>query len=141
MGMATGYVPAMRRGAVLLAIFLAGAGLAVVAGASHHATCTATQKSQRLAALAAYRKKMPAERAAYFARHKRAKKRAAFVKRQQTALKALRAAAACTIPPPPTTTGLPTLPIPTDEPGFSWSIPKPEFADNRSGPDSPPVGE
>jgi M6 family metalloprotease-like protein len=61
------------------------------------ATCTASQKAQRRAALAAYRKRMAAERRAYFKAHKSAKLQAAFVKRQAARLRALRRRAACTV--------------------------------------------
>ena len=71
------------------------------AGAGQAATCTAAEKSAAQAALAAYQKKIPKERAAYFRNHKSAKLRKAFVKKQQAKLKRLREAAACEVPPPP----------------------------------------
>jgi hypothetical protein len=64
-------------------------------------SCTQAQKDAALAALAAYKKKLPKDRAAYFKKHKSKKQRAAFVKKQQAKLKQLQAAAACEVPPPP----------------------------------------
>jgi hypothetical protein len=61
------------------------------------ATCTAQEHARRKRAVTTYRKKMPAERAAYFRRHKSAKARKAFVKRQQARLESLQAAARCTV--------------------------------------------
>jgi M6 family metalloprotease-like protein len=95
----------------LLAVALAGPGSA--------ATCTQAERDGAVAALAAYQKKMPKDRAAYFKTHKSKKQRAAFVKKQQAKLKRLRAAAACDVPvsppppppppPPPAETIPPTL--------------------------------
>jgi M6 family metalloprotease-like protein len=62
------------------------------------ASCTATEKAERQAVLAAYRKRAASERRAYFRTHKSAKLRRAFVQRQQAPLKKLAQAAACTVP-------------------------------------------
>jgi M6 family metalloprotease-like protein len=75
------------------------AALALV-GPAQAATCTAAEKQTAQAALAAYQKKIPKERVAYFKKHKRAAQRKAFVKKQQAKLKRLRRAAACDVPPP-----------------------------------------
>jgi M6 family metalloprotease-like protein len=72
-----------------------------LAGAAQAATCTQAEKDAAVAAVAAYQKKIPKERAAYFKKHTSKKKRSAFVKKQHAKLKRLRAAAACTVPPPP----------------------------------------
>jgi hypothetical protein len=61
------------------------------------AYCTAAQKAQRVAALAAYRKQMLLDRRAYFATHKSVQLRRAFVQRQGDHLQALVVAAACTV--------------------------------------------
>ena len=53
-------------------------------------TCTAAEKQAAQAAVAAYQKKIPKERAAYFKKHKKAAQRKAFVKKQQAKLKRLR---------------------------------------------------
>jgi M6 family metalloprotease-like protein len=74
-----------------------------VGGPAVAATCTQAEKDAAVAALAAYQKKIPKERAAYFKRHKKAKQRKAFVKKQQSKLKRLREAAGCDVPPPPDT--------------------------------------
>ena len=58
------------------------------------AACTAKQQKQRQQAIAAYRKRMPKDRARYFRKHSSKKKRAVFVKKQQAHLKALRRALA-----------------------------------------------
>jgi M6 family metalloprotease-like protein len=90
---------------LLCAVLVAAAGtataLADVASSRPAAECTAAQKAQRQAALAAYLKRMSAERRAYFKAHRGAKQRKAFVRRQQAKLKALRAGAACSVPAPP----------------------------------------
>jgi M6 family metalloprotease-like protein len=60
------------------------------------AACSTAVRRRRTAALKRYRRKMPAERRAYFRRHKSAKERRAFVRRQQTKLRRLqRALGAC----------------------------------------------
>ncbi len=120
------------------AVFFGLLGVGVSFGSSPNADCTAAQKTQREAAVTAYRLKIPAERKAYFKTHKAARARAAFVRRQQAKLNALLAAAGCTVPAPP----LP--PAPTAPPatgGFSPSLDKPGFADNSSAVDDPWVGE
>ena len=68
------------------------------------ATCTAEQHAANQAALAAYVKRMPRDRKAYFKKHRDKAHRAAFVKRQRAKLTALQAAAACQVatPHPPT---------------------------------------
>jgi hypothetical protein len=76
------------------ALALAGAQAAPSANA---ATCTVAQKAQRVAALAAFRKTMTAQRNAYFATHKSPALRQAYVQRQAARLKALQTAAACTV--------------------------------------------
>src|SRR3954471_23095729 len=73
----------------------------VAAVPARAATCTQSEKDAAVAALVAYQKKMPKERAAYFRTHKKPKLRKAFVKKQQTKLKLLREAAACEVPPAP----------------------------------------
>jgi M6 family metalloprotease-like protein len=70
-------------------------------GPAQAATCTADEKQAAQAALSAYQKKIPKERAAYFRKHKKAKLRKAFVRKQQAKLKRLRQAAGCEVPPPP----------------------------------------
>ena len=75
----------------------------VLAGTAQAATCTAAEKHAAQAALAAYRKQMPKERAANFKNHKKAKQRKAFGKKQQAKLKRLQEAAACEVPPGDTT--------------------------------------
>src|SRR3954451_15932655 len=72
------------------------AGAAVASPAAAPATCTAAQKAQRQAALAAFQKRFPAARKTFFAHHKSAKLRKAFLKRQQARLKVLFQAASCT---------------------------------------------
>ena len=65
------------------------------------ATCTYEQKQVRAKAAADYKRRMAADRAAYFKTHKSPKQRSAFVKAQQKKLAALRRGAACTVPPLP----------------------------------------
>jgi peptide/nickel transport system substrate-binding protein len=69
----------------------------LLARSSPAATCSATQHARSAKALAAYRKQMPKERAAYFRSHKSPRLRAKFVKAQQARLGALKRAAACTV--------------------------------------------
>jgi M6 family metalloprotease-like protein/uncharacterized repeat protein (TIGR01451 family) len=96
----------------------AALGLAVTEGpearvvaSSAQTACTAKQKTQRAKALAAYRKAMPKQRAAYFRKHRSKKQRAAYVKKQQARRKALqKALAACKPKPKPTPTPTPTAP-------------------------------
>ncbi len=64
------------------------------------ATCSAAQKTTHQKTLAAFRRSVPATRAAYFRTHKSAAARAVFAKRQQAKLKLLQAAAACSLPVP-----------------------------------------
>lgn len=123
--------------AIVIGAVLASTGLGLGA-AFASPSCTATQKAQRYAAAAAYRKKIPVERSFYFKRHPQAKARAALVKRQQTKLAVLQAAARCTVPAPPTT---PTTPAPPATGGFTPSLAKPWFADNSSAVVEPWVGE
>jgi hypothetical protein len=71
--------------------------------------CTSAEKTKRLNALRAYRRKLAAERRAYFRAHHNPRARRAFVKRQPARLRALKRAASCTVttnppPPPPTAT-------------------------------------
>jgi hypothetical protein len=86
----------------ILALTAVAGGIAVVGAPATpnglESTCTAAQKSQRQAALAAYKKRIGIDRRAYFARHKSATLRGAF-RRQQARLKQLQTAAACTISP------------------------------------------
>jgi hypothetical protein len=67
------------------------------------AECTAAEKADAEHALTTYRKRMGADRKAYFRTHKKAAQRKAFLKRQQARLRALQRAASCTVrlPPPP----------------------------------------
>jgi hypothetical protein len=107
-----------RNGAVvsLLAATCLVAAAASAAGASvkapptsapvrGSATCTAEEQAANQAALAAYLKRMPLDRKAYFRKHHDKAHRRAFVRRQRAKLSALQAAAACEIetpaPPPP----------------------------------------
>ena len=109
----------MLRGAALGVLLAVGFTWAFLADASPRATCTAAQKAQRQAAVSAYRKKIPAQRAAYFRTHRSAKARAAFVKKQRAALKALQAKARCRVPrpaPPTTTQAAPPPPPPLPPP-------------------------
>src|SRR3954471_1199688 len=75
----------------------------VAAVPARAATCTQSEKDAAVAAVAAYQKKIPKERAAYFRTHKKPKLRKAFVKKQRTKLKRLREAAACDVLPSDTT--------------------------------------
>src|SRR5438034_11714620 len=61
------------------------------------ATCTSEQQAANQAALAAYLKRMPRDRKAYFRKHHDKAHRRAFVRKQQAKLSALQAAAACEI--------------------------------------------
>jgi M6 family metalloprotease-like protein len=71
----------------------------------HGVACSAAVKRRRAAALRRYRRKMPAERRAYFRRHRSAKARRAFVRRQNAKLRRLqRALAACSRRPRPIVT-------------------------------------
>ncbi|MBA3718174.1 MAG: hypothetical protein H0W87_08115, partial [Actinobacteria bacterium] len=83
-------------------------------GPAQAATCTQAEKSAAVAALAAYRKAMPKQRAAYFRTHKSRKQRAAFVRRQQANLKRLQAAASCEVPPPQPPPPTPPPPPPAE---------------------------
>lgn len=74
------------------------------------ASCTATQKTQRTAAAAAFAKGMPATRKRYFDTHRSATARKRFVAQQKARLTTLRAAAACTVPPATTTATATTTP-------------------------------
>jgi hypothetical protein len=92
----------------LVAASSAGAAARVSPAASpqaSRATCTADEQAANQAALAAYLKRMPLDRKAYFRKHHDKAHRTAFLKRQQAKLKALRAAAACQVetPAPPAT--------------------------------------
>lgn len=104
-----------RRHLILLSIGIGLVLLAAAAGslgttsealagpAASAATCTASQKAARVAAVVSYEKRIARDRKAFFRTHKSAKSRALFVRRQQTRLRALKAAAGCTIekPAPP----------------------------------------
>ena len=130
-------------GGALAGIALAATSLGLAATFAVR-SCTAAQKAQRQAAVAADRKKIPIERAVYFKRHDQAKERAAFVKRQQARLAALQAAAHCAVSSPPTASTPSATPAPTPPPatgGFYPSLAKPGFADNSSGVAEPWVGE
>ena len=95
----------------LLAAFAAGAAAGVVPSSSSvptRATCTADEQAANQAALAAYVRRMPRDRKAYFRKHHDKAHRKAFLKKQRAKLKALQAAASCqvetpspTTPPPP----------------------------------------
>ena len=82
------------------------------------ATCTPAQKARALRALAAYRRRMAAERRAYLRTHKSVKAHAAFVKRQRAKLRALERGARCTVvePPPPPPPPPPPAPTPPAAP-------------------------
>jgi hypothetical protein len=90
--------------AVLSLIVVAGFAIGGAAAIpnTRESSCTVAQKSQRLAALAAFEKQMDTQRKAYFAHHRSANLRRAFVHRQQAHLKQLQADAACTVSEPPT---------------------------------------
>lgn len=83
----------MITAATMLVVSVAAAGTLASAGPA--ATCTPAQQSKRAAAVAAYRKGLPAARNRYFATHKSASLRKQFVKKQEARLAALRAAASC----------------------------------------------
>src|SRR4051812_41393335 len=55
-------------------------------------TCSAAEHARRARAVAAYRKAMPKQRAAYFRKHTKTRQRAAFVKAQQAKLGKLKRA-------------------------------------------------
>lgn len=91
----------------LVAASAAGAAAGVIpisSSAPTRAACTADEQAANQAALAAYVKRMPRDRKAYFRKHHDKAHRKAFLRRQQAKLKALQAAAACQVetPPPPT---------------------------------------
>jgi hypothetical protein len=91
-------------GLLLVAGLLAGQALSIPgAPVAAAADCTAAQKSKHTKALAAYRKAMPKERAAYFRRHKSRQLRARFVKKQRAKVAALEKAARCRVKAPTTT--------------------------------------
>jgi hypothetical protein len=104
----------VRRRAVLIlfgtcfvAAFAAGAAAGMVPSSSSvptRATCTADEQAANQAALAAYVKRIPRDRKAYFRKHHDTAHRRAFLKKQQAKLKALRAAASCQVETPPPTT-------------------------------------
>jgi hypothetical protein len=73
------------------------------------AACTADEQAANQAAFAAYVKRMPRDRNAYFRKHHDKAHRKAFLKTQQAKLKALRAAAACQVEEPPPTPPPPPL--------------------------------
>src|SRR5689334_19148378 len=78
------------------------------------ATCTSAEHTRRARALAAYRAKMPGDRAAYFRKHQSAKLRTRFVASQQARLASLKKAAACRVGrPSPTTQPTTTVAAPT----------------------------
>jgi hypothetical protein len=85
----------------MLALIVAGGGLAIAGARAtpnvRASSCTAAQKSQRQAALSAYRKRMVNQRSTYFANHKSVTLRRAFVHQQQLVLNKLVTAAACTV--------------------------------------------
>ena len=90
---------------LLAAGVLAGQAVSGLPGGpgSEAADCTAAQKTKNTKALAAYKKAMPKERAAFFRRHKSLARRARFVKQQQAKLAALQRAARCRVKSPTTT--------------------------------------
>jgi hypothetical protein len=96
----------VRRCTTLVVVLLIGFVLGSSRGFA--APCTAQEKAARQNALAAYVKRMPKERKAYFRTHRKAPQRQAFVKRQQAKLKALRNAATCTVQPSPSPNVPPT---------------------------------
>jgi cell wall-associated NlpC family hydrolase len=83
------------------------------AGVAPGATCTSAERARRQAAVAAYRKAMPVQRAAYFRRHKNPRQRATFVQGQQRRLEKLKQAAACRVVRPSTTGETTTQPVST----------------------------
>jgi M6 family metalloprotease-like protein len=85
----------------IAAVAVVAAVASAPTGARGLTTCTYEQKQARTKALAAYKRRMATDRAAYFRRHKDPKLRAAFVKAQHKKLKALQSAAACAVPPLP----------------------------------------
>src|SRR3954447_700463 len=85
----------MRRHEAILVLLgllgtLAVAGAATSARGAHGPavtkTCSAAEHARRARTVAAYRKAIPKQRAAYFRKHKKQKLRAAFVKTQQAKL-------------------------------------------------------
>jgi hypothetical protein len=98
------------------------------------ATCSAAEHDRRAKALAAYKKAMPKQKAAYFKTHKRAKQRAAYVKAQQVELKRLRQRASCSFAPSSPSTAVPVPP----PPGTTTGTP-PTTSTSDGLPTSPPV--
>ena len=88
-------------GLLLPVVITAAVVLVGPATGAPSATCTYEQKQVRAKAAADYKRRMAADRAAYFKTHKSPKQRSAFVKAQQKKLAALRRGAACTVPPLP----------------------------------------
>jgi hypothetical protein len=86
----------------LSTVLLAGSTAATAGAppAARRASCTTTQKAERQAALRAYRKRMSAQRKAYFRAHTSVELRRAFVRRQRARLKKLQVAASCTVAAP-----------------------------------------
>jgi hypothetical protein len=117
-----------------------GSTLRLVAPTSVSATCTSSEKQQRLTALAKFKHNMSAARRAYFRMHHRAKAQKAYVKKQRAILQALRRGAACTVvsppsrPPPPAPPAPPPGPVPAPPPSpnelFDFDgIPTPDQAE------------
>jgi hypothetical protein len=82
---------------VIAVAVLVTAAVAFAAPSSPQASCTATQKSQRQAALTAYRKAIGPARKAFFAHHHSPALRKAFLLRQRVRLKVLIQASGCTV--------------------------------------------
>jgi hypothetical protein len=85
--------------------------------AAREASCTAAQKANRQAVLRVYRKRMRAQRRAYFRTHASPGLRTAFIRRQRARLRRLQAAAACTVTTPPAPPEPPPAPPAPPEPG------------------------
>jgi hypothetical protein len=110
-------------------------------------TCSAVQKQRSRQGLAAYKRRMARDRAAYFRSHPAARARKAFVRRQNAKLQALQRAAHCTIrqapprpvaPPPPPPTPPPAIPPPAPAPSPAPLSP-PAPAPSPLSPPAPPA--
>jgi hypothetical protein len=109
--------------AALVGLSSAAAERAPAAPASAADTCTPAQKAKRERALADYKRRMAAERKAYFRTHRSPAQRKAFVTRQRAKLGALQRAAACTVPPPlPSPPPPPPPPPPPAPPVFTFGL-------------------
>ena len=94
-----------------VALVVAALLLGVAVQTGEAASCTAKQKRSAQGALAAYKKAMPKQRAAYFRKHKKPALRKTFVRKQQAKLKKLKTAAGCRVPPPRPPSPPPALPV------------------------------